>query len=230
MRTQKCAFILLLVLLAVPATAQPSLQGDVTKARAAYGAKMTPADVGRMLNAIAWQHRAEGWGVLAKGYGTNCPSPVGPIACDILVHAPSGQHFDVLEDAENLAIPQWGNKGPIDMSRFLAPVDPGQTAPGATVPPPTTTGGADIGPLLARVESLERAVQALATAMPSVEATVAQHDNRIAVLAELLAALQTDRDELATRITALEGRTIPVGCSAALNLGATRVPISCRLQ
>lgn len=144
---KKLIGVWLFVLLAGPAFAQTSLIGDIAAERAKYPASMTPAQVAQMLNAVAWNHRAEGWGLLRKGSGNSCPLNGTYISCDILIHAPSIQHFDVLRDAENAALPQWNNVGPCvlsdssgcAMSNFLAPVDPGGSTP-TQPPPPTTTG------------------------------------------------------------------------------------------
>ena len=153
------------VLYAVPAHAQPSLLAEVTIERARYGA-VTSSDVAAILNAVAWRHRSEGWGLLEKTFGANCPTATTRIACDILVHRPSGQHFDVLRDAEGSASPVWQNKGPIDLSRFLAPVDPGQPSGGPVTPPEPQAPSVDLGPLLTRLDALERAVQALSSSLP----------------------------------------------------------------
>ncbi len=136
--------LLVCVLLLLPSQgwAQTSLLGDVITERAKYGPSMTAAEVGQLLNAVAFRHRSEGWGLLRKGAGNSCPLGGTFISCDILIHAPSIQHFDVLQDAENTARPQWNNVGPCvlgpssgcDMSNFLAPLDPGGPSP---VPTPT---------------------------------------------------------------------------------------------
>lgn len=159
--------LLVFLLFASPAFAQSSLIGDVATERAKYGASMSPAQVAAMLNQIAWSHRAEGWGLLRKGSGNSCPLRDTFISCDILIHAPSIQHFDVLQDAENTARPQWNNVGPCvlsdssgcSMDKFLAPFDPGGTVTPPVVvppvppyqPPPVYT---DLTPLYQRLDSL----------------------------------------------------------------------------
>lgn len=136
-------FVLLLLLIAAPLLAQSSLIGDVAAERAKYSVSMTPSQVAAMLNQVAWNHRAEGWGLLRKGSGNSCPLRDTFISCDILIHAPTIQHFDVLRDAENAAIPQWNNVGPCvlsdssgcQMANFLSPFDPGGSVPPVVVPP-----------------------------------------------------------------------------------------------
>jgi hypothetical protein len=51
--------------------------------------------IGEILNAVAWAHRDDGWGLSYKASGKHIDSPVGPIAEDIL-QLPTGDHFDVL--------------------------------------------------------------------------------------------------------------------------------------
>lgn len=164
---RKSFLILCLLLLPSPGWAQASLLGDLQVARSHYGASMTSAQVAEMLNSVAWAHRAEGWGMLRKGSGNSCPLRDTFISCDILIHAPTIQHFDVLIDAEGRAEPTWNLVGPCilgpssgcEMSRFLPPFDPGGTVtpsppqPGPQpqpVPPPVQT---DLTPIL---DTLER--------------------------------------------------------------------------
>jgi len=217
--------VLAIVLVAaVPVSAQPSLLADVTAERARFGA-VTPADVAAILNAVAWRHRSEGWGLLEKTFGANCPTATTRIACDILVHRPTGLHFDVLRDAEGSASPVWQNKGPIDVSRFLAPVDPGQSG-GPVTPPEPPQPPVDLSPLLTRLDALERLVQALSATVPPLAQQVGAQQADLERL-----ALDSERlDALTARVDMLASRPIPVSCSASLNFGAGRVPISCRLN
>lgn len=152
-------------------SAQPSLLGDVQAERAKYGAAMTPGEVAEMLNTVAWNHRAEGWGLLRKGSGNSCPLRDTFISCDILVNSRTVLHFDVLRDAENAAVPQWNNAGPCvlsdssgcEMSRFQAPFQPR----GILMPPPDpevatapSTSSADVDALLALLAEHDKAVTA----------------------------------------------------------------------
>src|SRR6201988_1390260 len=145
-----------------PAQEPASLAGDVATARQAYPTPMTPAQLAALLNAVAWQHRAEGWGLLSKPAGNNCPAPSGVlVACDILVHRPSGLHFDVLGDAEGAARPSWGNAGPIDMSRFMAPVEPAGAGPSPDPdpePPTPAPPAVDLSAVLSRLDALARQI------------------------------------------------------------------------
>lgn len=56
--------------------------------------------LGEILNFVAYQHRADGWGLSRKTGGQLVDSPVGSIAEDIL-QLPDGNHFDVLIGARH---------------------------------------------------------------------------------------------------------------------------------
>jgi hypothetical protein len=123
---------LTLLAFATPALAQTSLLPDLQRIRPEYPTPMSPSQLAEMLNRVAWDHRAEGWGLLRKTAGNRCPAPQGvDVACDILVYAPTAWHFDVIIDAGGASTPAWTDKGPCDptvsgcdMARFLAPVRP----------------------------------------------------------------------------------------------------------
>src|SRR5687767_3084868 len=93
--------------------------------RKAYPTPMSNDQLGELLNAVAWQHRAEGYGLLAKPNGAHCLQPrTGTLVSrDILMLAGSGRIFDVLIDAEGKATPTWGEKTALSPSRFVPPVD-----------------------------------------------------------------------------------------------------------
>jgi hypothetical protein len=124
---------------AMPLGGQTSLLPTLERIRPEYPTPMSPAQHGEYLNRVAWEHRAEGWGLLRKTAGNRCPAPHGvEVACDILIHAPSIRHFDVLIDAGGASTPGWLDAGPCvlgpssgcEMSRYLAPVAPRRvTAP-----------------------------------------------------------------------------------------------------
>lgn len=118
------------------AGAQTPFLADVQTLRAQYPTPMTPAQLGELLNRLAWLHRTEGWGLLHKPQGNNCPGAGQIVSCDILVHAPSATHWDVLTDQEDAATPVFNPKGPIEVSRFVPPVDPGGSTPPSSPPVP----------------------------------------------------------------------------------------------
>jgi hypothetical protein len=96
---------------------------------------MTPAQNGQLLNDTAWVHRADGYGLLKKPSGSNCPQPETgiKISRDILM-LPSGRIFDCLIDAEGQAVPTWSEKKPVNPALWTVPVDP--EADGGVVEPP----------------------------------------------------------------------------------------------
>lgn len=104
--------------------------------RKTYPTPMSNDQLGELLNAVAWKHRAEGYGLLAKPNGANCLQPqTGTLVSrDILMLAGSGRIFDVLIDAEGNATPTWGEKTALSPSRFVSPVD--KTVPLPHTPPP----------------------------------------------------------------------------------------------
>ena len=69
--------------------------------RAQYPTPMaTAAQIGELLNRVAWEFRAQGARLLGKKGGSNCPTPSGVlISCDYLVHGPSLTGHDVFQDA-----------------------------------------------------------------------------------------------------------------------------------
>jgi hypothetical protein len=124
-----CVGVLVVVgaIWATPARAQAVLLPTLQAFRAQYPTPMTHAQRAELLNRVAWQHRAEGWGLLEKSGGTRCPAPQGlDVACDILMHLPTGLHWDVLVDHDYAAIPVWRLVGPVELWRFVAPAKPAQ--------------------------------------------------------------------------------------------------------
>lgn len=96
---------LLIVLLAVPASAQEVLP-DLVAARRGYPTPMSQAQISDLLNRVARSH--PGWGMLRKDGGFKCPTP-NPnvfISCDYMVHGPTGWAYDILNDADGAATPQ----------------------------------------------------------------------------------------------------------------------------
>lgn len=206
--------VVMLLLLTVTARAQESLLPTVQRVRATYGARMTEAEVGAMLNQIAWEHRADGWGLLRKTGGTRCPVPQGGEAsCDILIHAPSVRHFDVLGDVDGAATPTWRDVGPCvlgpssgcEMARFLAPVPPsGQPVP-EPQPVPVPQPDPNIPRLFEQIAALTRTVEALRM----------WADERFAASHQELQRLGADVSTLRARVELLEARPVWAGCNVS---------------
>lgn len=103
-----------------------SLLEDVRAERAKFGANVVGADLGKLLNAVAWKNRTSGWGLSRKDFGQQCSSPVGQIACDILYHKPTNTIYDVLVAAGEISTPTWDELGENTDARrpWVAPVQP----------------------------------------------------------------------------------------------------------
>lgn len=82
--------------------------------------------LGKILNTVAWNNRAAGWGLSSKTSGNRCPSPAGEIACDVLHHQSTNLMYDVLINSETEADPTWRLIGPnTNTGRpWVAPVQP----------------------------------------------------------------------------------------------------------
>jgi len=107
--------------------------------------------MGAILNAIAWTHRDEGWGLSRKTSGKRVDSPVGEIAEDILHHRPTGLLYDIWIGAD-VGRPLYVPSVIVDVGPpqspdrvFVAPVQPVGVTPippgpvTPTWPPPTPT-------------------------------------------------------------------------------------------
>src|SRR6185503_15368261 len=92
--------------------------------RKTYPTPMSNDQLGLLLNAVAWHHRGEEYGLLSKSTsGAHCLQPRTGISIsrDCLAHEPTGMHFDVLVDAEGSAKPIWQAKGPWPKGRVFVP-------------------------------------------------------------------------------------------------------------
>src|SRR5687767_9162545 len=86
----------------------------------------------------------QGAGLLKKDFGTFVTLPDGTKVAQDIICFSDGQHFDVLVDAENQALPAFQDKGFVDSSRFH-PV-----GPAAQTPSPLATD--DLRAVLMRME------------------------------------------------------------------------------
>ena len=113
--------------------------------RAKYGVNLSPAQLGALLNEVAWIHKAEGVGLERKDSGDVAIQPHTGIRIghDIL-RFPGNLGRDVLQDAEGACNVTWGDAGPADPLRFVVPVQPDVIDPPDDPPddPPASTGDA----------------------------------------------------------------------------------------
>lgn len=104
-----------------------SLKPDLENERAKYPATLTHDQPAKILNAVAWKNRADGWGLSAKPHGNRVPAPQGiDVAYDILHHKPSNKLFDCLTgDLQGVVV--WGetsyHNDPTGRP-WVAPVEP----------------------------------------------------------------------------------------------------------
>lgn len=148
--------VVLVVVLGSSVGAQSSLLPTLEALRLAYPAGWTHADRGAYLNAVAFKHKDEGWGLLAKPGGNRCPTPQGvDVSCDYLVYRPTMQGFDVLADETR---PTWqaGDVFTSEPERWVAPVSTGSPVPPPIdpLPPPVTAPPLDLhAAILAEVKA-----------------------------------------------------------------------------
>jgi hypothetical protein len=77
---RRIAIVLIFSMVAAPAiaVAQTSLLPTLERIRPLYPSPWASLEqVAEFLNRVAWEHRAEGWGLLRKTGGTRCPAPHG---------------------------------------------------------------------------------------------------------------------------------------------------------
>lgn len=113
--------------------AQYAIPGEalVAKFRKDYPAKMTLTQVGELVARVA-EALGPDWGVLLKTGGTRCPSVVGTISCDILVHIPQEQEYDILVNADGepgkpQATPAWNALRDRDTGKLVKCGTPGKS-------------------------------------------------------------------------------------------------------
>lgn len=111
-----------------------------------------PCGAFQITKRVAWALRNEGAGLLSKPAGNNCEG----YSVDYLVYQ-DGTGYDLLSDAGGANGPMWG--GPetgMDVSRWRAPINPGDTPSPAPVPTPAPS--VDLQPLLDRIAGLEQSL------------------------------------------------------------------------
>lgn len=205
--------LLLLVLFASPAFAQ---HPDHTAVVVAVKADLVqrgfdlsspndskPCNVFAITRRVAWQLRGEGIGYVKKG-GNNCEG----FSVDALMYQ-DGTVIDTLIGSGEANTPAWNNVGTRPVTDWAAPTDPGDGPP----PPPPTT---DLTAILNRLTALE--------------AQAAQTTAHVDALQAEMGGVETSVNGIASRVQVLEAKPMPTSCSAAANLGAFKIPISCRLQ
>jgi hypothetical protein len=211
--------VLLLSLSATPVFAQDfdAVVRSLADERAKYGATLNDDECAELVNAVAWKHRADGWGLSGKNFGTHGTLHDGTqVAHDILHHRPTNRIWDVLTGAgaHSTPIRSFGPGGPPPGSNrpWVAPIAP-RGAPQPEPPPqpaPTPTPTVDLAPLLAKLDILTAEVASLRgelAAIRSAADTAAFESTNAAVRAS---EIKTGLEVLPSRITfpAYEGKVL----------------------
>lgn len=217
--------LIIVLVAAVPVSAQsaPDRSGDVARIvsqhpEAFRGDPATVDDRKRaLLPVIVRELNVQDggrWGLLTK------TDQGGKVPADVIVWRPTLEHFDVLTDRG----PMWGPHGPVQNPAWLWTAVTGSPEPRPPGPSDPPAPAVDLTPLLARLDALERVVQALSSTVPPLAQQVGAHG---AELEKLMLAGER-LDALAGRVQMLESRPLPTGCSAYLNVGAARIPAGCK--
>lgn len=217
--------LIIVLVAAVPVSAQsaPDRSGDVARIvsqhpEAFRGDPATVDDRKRaLLPVIVRELNVQDggrWGLLTK------TDQGGKVPADVIVWRPTLEHFDVLTDRG----PMWGPHGPVQNPAWLWTAVSGSPEPPAGPADPPVPS-VDLSPLLARLDALERVVQALSSTVPPLAQQVGAHGaelEKLALEGERLAALTA-------RVQMLESLLAQLGCRASVNLGFGRVPVGCAI-
>jgi hypothetical protein len=84
--------------------------------------------------------------------------------------------------------------------------------------------------LTLRVVALEAAKASLEAQVSDLKAQLTDAQGELRAQRDALSSLDAAQHALEAQVQTLVGKPIPVSCSASINLGATRIPISCRLN
>jgi hypothetical protein len=185
--------VALLVAAAAPAPAQDlnAIVDSLQAERRKYGATMNDDECVELINAVAWAHRDDGWGLSGKDFGKHGVRHDGvQVAHDVLHHRPTNKIWDVLgaAGAQSTAPRSAGDLGPGgpppgSNRPWVAPVPPRGTATqpgngGAVTPPPPPPDGA----VVAKLNELIGHVATLTATVDGLRATVAGQATQLDLL------------------------------------------------
>lgn len=221
-----------------------SVHDTLVRVRAKYPAVIDGKQGAAILNEVAWLHRAEGWALLGKAGGNNCPQPqTGKrISCDYLIVNRGGTWFgqDVLvaapgENEQSPANPVGDVNPQDDMSgainggsrSVVQAVDPGGIEP---PPPPPPAGGVTKADLDLLRADLANQIASLRQTLNAVSGEVAGANEGVANVNQALAdQVRAINEAIAALGGRIDATAPPTGCKAWLNLGATKIGIHCEL-
>lgn len=188
--------------------------------RTEYPTPMEKGQQAELLNRVAWTYRVEGWGLLSKTAGNKCQMSNGSeVACDILFNRFNGHHYDVLADVENTATPVWRDVGPIDLNRFVSPIEPNIVTP----PPPPNPPIDDLEALKRRVDNLDNGLQNIASVVSGLHNVV----DRLGTAVQLLNQSVVDLERM---ITQVDARIDNMRCEASARIYGITIPVRCEIK
>jgi len=144
-----------------------NLLQTIREERTRFGPTLSHDECARLCNAVAWRHRAQGFGLSAKTGGTYGTLPNGTrIAHDILHHQPSNELVDILTAAGAESVPHWAPVGPPQSADrvFVAPIDPmawDAKPPAWSVPVAPAPVGPTLADLLTRLDTMREQIALL---------------------------------------------------------------------
>lgn len=216
--------LLVLILVATTTTAWaqqlPAEVCKTVKSIRGSGPITSPGQLADMLNAMAWAHRADGWGVSTKRGGNRCPRFDGQdIACDILHHKPTNQLWDVFVAAgvgepTNVTCSQMVGVGTDPNRPWLAPIEP-QGGGGGTDPKDQ-----EIAELKKKLAEADAALTSARGRITELEGALNACQARTGELEGQVATVTTERDEARQKLAECEAKPpAEVTCRASLHPG-----------
>lgn len=213
--------VLAFVLVAAPVSGQDlgAIVASLHEERAHYGATMSDEECVELINAVAWKHRADGWGLSGKDFGTHGVRYDGAqVAHDILHHRPTNRIWDVLGAAGAASTPpsSLGPGGPPPGSNrpWVAPIVPEGTVPAPTPTPqpvPTPTPApqppVDLSAVLAKLDAILAEIAVLRANHDGIAAVATEARDRAADAAfEAKNAAERAAELLARPVPCFKGR------------------------
>jgi hypothetical protein len=170
-----------------------SLLDTIEAVRAVYGPTMSDDECVALCNAVAWIHRAEGFGLSWKTSGTRGRRHDGQECCHDVVMLSDGRYWDILTAAGGASTPNWSttpNGRITDPARgWLAPIAPqGTPVPVPNPPTPTPIPVPTPAPVCQAVDLSPR-LNTLSAQVELLRASVAMMDTRVGVVEARLEGL-----------------------------------------
>lgn len=170
-----------------------SLLDTIEAVRAVYGPTMSDDECVALCNAVAWIHRAEGFGLSRKTSGTRGRRHDGQECCHDVVMLLDGRYWDILTAAGGASTPNWSStpNGRItDPARgWLAPIAPKDTPVPVPNPPTLTPIPVPTPAPVCQAVDLSPRLNTLSAQVELLRASVAMMDTRVGVVEARLEGL-----------------------------------------